>query len=172
MRLFISILCFFLLTAASAEVYRSVDKDGNTVFSDQPSPDSELIQLDKLQTINPPPPRRAFKYEKKPEKAKKYSEISITSPQHDMAVRNNSGSVTVSVATTPALALGHSLVLYLDGKESDLGVATSKIYTNIDRGSHQIRAVVKDDQGRILISSKSVTFHLLRQSVIKPGKAH
>ncbi len=172
MRLLISMLCFLLLTAASAEVYRSVDEDGNVVFTDQPSPDAELIEVDELQTISPPPPRRAFKYEKKREKAKKYTQISITSPQNDMAIRNNSGSVTVSVSTTPVLAHDHSLVLYLDGKESVLGAATSKMFTNIDRGTHQIRAVVKDGEGRILISSKSVTFHLLRQSVIKPGKAN
>ncbi|NKB36595.1 MAG: DUF4124 domain-containing protein [Gammaproteobacteria bacterium] len=172
MRILISTLCLLLATALSAEVYRSVDEEGNVVYTDQASPDAEVIQVDELQTISPPAPSRAFKYEKKSEKAKKYSQISITSPQHDMAIRDNSGSVTVSVSVTPVLGLGHSLVLYFDGKESLLGAATSKTFTNVDRGSHQLRAAVKNAEGRILISSKSVTFHLQRQSLNRPNRAN
>ena len=38
----------------SAEIYRSVDENGNVVFEDTPSPNSELINVDELQTIKPP----------------------------------------------------------------------------------------------------------------------
>jgi len=49
-----------------------------------------------------------------------------------------------------------------------LGKSTAKAFNNLDRGSHQLRAAIKDANDRILLSSRSVTFHLLRHSVINP----
>ena len=55
MRILISIICLLVAISATAEVYRSVDENGNVVFTDKPSPDAELIEVDELQTIKPPP---------------------------------------------------------------------------------------------------------------------
>ncbi len=165
MRILISIICLLVAISATAEVYRSVDENGNVVFTDKPSPDAELIEVDELQTIKPPPVGK-FKYTPPPAKPKpKYTEVSITSPQHDAAIRDNAGNVTVNISTKPGLQANHHLVLYLDGKEIMLGMATAKAFSGLDRGSHQLRAVVKDADGHIQLSSSSVTFYLLRQSV-------
>jgi len=147
-----------------AEVYRSVDKNGNVVFTDQPSPDAELIEIDELQTIEAPSTGN-FKYTPPPQKPKpNYSSVKITSPEHDLAIRDNSGNVTVTVATQPQLRAYDELVLILDGQEIVLGKATAKAFEALDRGSHQLRALIRDSSGRILQSSQSVTFHLLRHS--------
>ncbi len=165
MRILISIFCLLVALSATAEVYRSVDENGNVVFTDKPSPDAELIEVDELQTIQPPSVGD-FEYTPPPVKPKsKYTEVSITSPQNDAAIRNNGGNVTVNIATKPGLQANDHLVLYLDGKEIMLGKATAKAFSGLDRGSHQLRAAVKDADGRIQLSSSSVTFHLLRQSV-------
>ncbi len=165
MRILISVFCLFLAVAATAEVYRSVDRDGTVVFTDKPSPDAELIEVDELQTIKPPP-AGDFKYTPPPEKPKaRYTEVSITSPQHDAAIRDNGGNVTVNIVTKPRLQGSDNLVLYLDGKKNMLGKATAKAFSGLDRGSHQLRAVIKDADDRIQLSSSSVTFHLLRRSV-------
>ena len=147
-----------------AEVYRSVDENGNVVFTDQPSPDAELIEIDELQTI-PAPSSGDFEYTPPPAKPRpKYTSVTITSPEHDLPIRNNSGNVTVTIATEPALRGSDELVLILDGKEIILGQATAKAFNAMDRGSHQLRAIIRDGSGRILQSSESVTFHLLRHS--------
>ena len=165
MRILISIFCLLVALSATAEVYRSFDENGNVVFTDKPSPDAELIEVDELQTIQPPSVGD-FEYTPPPAKPKsKYTEVSITSPQNDAAIRNNGGNVTVNITTKPGLQANDHLVLYLDGKEIMLGKATAKAFSGLDRGSHQLRAAVKDADGRIALSSSSVTFHLLRQSV-------
>ena len=172
MRILFLIAGMLLALSGTAEVYRSVDKDGNVVFTDQPSEGAEVIEIDELQTIKPP---AAGKFEYTPPPAKprpKYSELSITSPAHDLAIRDNGGNVTVTIASTPNLRIGDVLYLYLDGKEIELGNATSKSFTSLDRGTHQLRAVIKSSDGRILLSSKSVTFHLLRQSVRPAARAN
>jgi hypothetical protein len=71
----------------------------------------------------------------------------------------------VNIAVAPRLASSDHLVLYLDGKEILLGNSKAKAFSSLDRGSHQLRAAVKDTEERIQISSPSVTFHLLRHSV-------
>ncbi len=164
MRLPITVLCLIFAIPLTAEVYRSVDKDGNIVFTDKPSDDAELIELDELQTIKPPQ-KGNFKYTppaKKP--AAKYTSVSITSPENDVAIRDNGGNVTVNVTTQPGLHGKDELVLFLDGKEVPLRRSTAKAFSGLDRGTHQLRAAVRDKSGRILESSQSVTFHLLRHS--------
>jgi uncharacterized protein DUF4124 len=164
MRLFITTLCLIFSLALTAEVYRSVDKNGNVVFTDQPSPDAELIELDELQTIDAPSTGN-FEYTPPPEKpAPRYSAVTIISPQNDVAIRDNAGNVTVNIATQPDLRSSDELVLFMDGKEIILGKSTAKALTALDRGTHQLRAAIRDANGRILQSSPSVIFHLLRQS--------
>ena len=39
-----------------ADVYRSVDEDGNVIFIDQPTPGAEMIETRDIPTIEAPPP--------------------------------------------------------------------------------------------------------------------
>ena len=160
----LSILLLITL-GVSAEVYRSVDENGNVVFTDKPSPGAETIDLEDVQTINvPPPPDINYSPRKQPEKA--YTEVTIISPQNDQAIRNDAGNVTVNVGVKPALQPSDSLVLYLDGKEIMLGKAMAKAFSGLDRGTHTVRAAVKDANGKVQKGSSTVSFHLLRNSVL------
>ncbi len=51
MRLLVFFISLTLLAPAFAEVYRSVDADGNVAYTDRASPDAEKIRIDKVQTI-------------------------------------------------------------------------------------------------------------------------
>lgn len=165
MRIYSLVFLVFFASGLMADVYRSVDENGNVVFTDQPSPDAELIEVDELQTIQPPPAGK-FEYTPKPAKPQpRYTALDIVSPEHDSAIRDNGGNVTVNIRTNPALQGADKLVLYLDGEEIILGNATTKSFSGLDRGTHQLRAAIKDENDRIQLSSNSVTFHLLRHSV-------
>lgn len=164
MRTLALILVIFFSTNLAAEVYRSVDENGNVVFTDKPGPDSELIEIDDLQTIKPPPSRGSgYKPPKKAEAP--YSAINILSPANDEAIRSDAGNVTINIEVKPTLRPRDNVVLYMDGKEIELGKAMAKAFSGLDRGTHQIRAAVKDPDGRIQHSSTSVSFHLLRNTV-------
>ncbi len=149
---------------AFAEVYRSVDAEGNVVFSDEASPEAEKIIIPKLQTIPALNPG-SFQYKPAAKRPQPYT-LAITSPADDAAIRNNAGNISVSVSVKPDLSSGDKLVIYLDGKE--VGTGTSVSLQNIDRGTHQLRAVIRDSNDRIRKSSKSVRFHMLRRFV-RPG---
>ena len=159
--LFIS-LCFPF--AALAEVYRSVDEDGNIVFSDEASPGAEKIIIPEPQTM-PALDIGGSQYKPATKAPQPYT-VAITEPVDDAAVRDNAGNISVSASVEPGLSSGDRLVIYMDGKEVGTGAAVN--LQNVDRGTHQLRAVIKDKNGRIRKSSKSVSFHMLRHFA-KPG---
>lgn len=167
MRITAIILCFMVSGLVQAQVYRSIGKDGSVVYSDQPSEGAVEVQVKELETVKsletPPLPDKPKAQEKKDI----YSALKITSPENDMAVRDNAGDLDVSVSVKPALNSNHRLVLYLDGQEYSRGDSTTIKLENIDRGTHQLRVAVVDADGRQLIDSRSVTFHLLRYSVLQ-----
>lgn len=162
-----------LLVAAGTsaqQIYRTVDKDGNVIFTDVPGEGAEKIELKETMTINSlgtEPSSPVTTATPEPEQVIPYKSFSILNPADDESIRDNAGNVNVTVSIEPMLQSGHEVVVYLDGKEKMKGTGSAFNLENIDRGTHQLRASVKDPNGHILISSKSTTFHLQRQSVIK-----
>jgi hypothetical protein len=174
MRTVVLLLFFITVVTASADVYRSVDEDGNVVFSDQPSPGAEKLDIQEIQTIEtqplappplPPPPETTFPG---------YDKIAITSPEQDATIRDNQGNFTVTAALDPQLqtALGHQLMLYMDGKPvSEGGAATTFSLQNIDRGTHSLQAVAVDRDGNEVGRSAAVVVHMKRAFITPPAPA-
>lgn len=164
------LLALSLSNLASAQtVYRSTDKDGNLVFSDTPTEGAEEIILQEVPIIKSAP----APVTSRPERAQEmqvitYTALKVTSPANDEAIRENSGDVTITVELQPNLMRGHKLTLYLDGNEYTDSTTSTFSLTNLDRGTHQLRVAVRDADGKILLSSNSVTFHLQRASVMRP----
>ena len=166
-------LLIVLILLASAgtgaqQIYRTVDKDGKVIFTDVPSEGSEKIELKETTTIkslNTEPSSSVSA--PAPQQSISYKSCSILAPADEESIRDNAGNVSVQVAIVPVLQPGHEVVVYLDGMEKLTGTGNTFNLENIDRGTHQVRASVRDPDGHIVISSKSTTFHLQRQSVIK-----
>ncbi|NIN61131.1 MAG: DUF4124 domain-containing protein [Gammaproteobacteria bacterium] len=165
----------FLAGQAVAEVYRSVDEDGNITYSDKPTEGAEKIKKQDVQTIDTPNIPQ-FKYtpsrEQAAEKPAVYNSIAITSPENNTAVRENAGNVTVNVSIKPDLktAYGHSLSLTMDGKEVGAGRSRTFSLSNIDRGTHTLVARVKGSNGQVIIESDPVTITVLRYSNQNPPR--
>ena len=146
----------------SGTIYRSVGEDGSIVFSDKPSPGAKKVEVQEMQTIEAPPPP-SFVYERpQPEPGPAYTRVAIVDPANDAEIRKNTGTLTVSVAVEPALFGSDRLVLLVDGQEAAAGAQTSFTLANVDRGSHELTAVVRSADGKTLQTSPAVTFHMLR----------
>jgi hypothetical protein len=160
----LSIVFIFSLCATAETVYRSVDENGNIIFSDKPSDGAEKIHVEDAQTISPPS-AGPFKYTPtKKEQPQGYTDIAITSPANDTATRNNEGNVTVSVTLNPGLnsGKGDQLALYMDGAQVSIGYLPQFELKNVDRGLHTLKASVIDASGKTIISSSPVSFTILR----------
>lgn len=171
MRILLLIPVFFISLPLSAEVYRSVDEDGNVIFSDQPSPGAEEIKIDSIQTVDAPPVKSSTTGDasggKKDDTENAYTSVAIQSPGSGEAISANDGNITVSVSVSPQLnvRIGHKVVIYLDGSEAGRGISMQYDLTNLDRGTHSLAAAVVDDNGSEMIRSAPISFTIHRHSV-------
>lgn len=166
------ILIFLLSGIASAEVFKSTSPDGIVEFSDVPSKQKqEPVKLSPMSTFKAPP-RSESQASKPTEKTGEYTytNLSISSPANEATIRDNAGTLPVSVAVTPALHRNHKFILLMDGIQVGESGSGNFTVNNVDRGSHSLSAQVVDKEGKTLISASPVTVFLHRQAVSKPRR--
>ena len=147
-------------------IYRSVDANGNVVFTDQQPEgvESEEVQLREMNTV---PIKQvdlsdigsSSDEEETSSLFKGYSSLKITSPANESTVRNPEAAVMVTVELEPALRSGDSLVLYVDGvAQPGMSIEAP------ERGGHALVVKVLDSDGQVLISSSAVEFYVHRST--------
>ena len=168
-----------------ARIYKTVDEDGNVVFTDVPPKDnSKSIEIDAHNLYTPTTPtakpvatsedRRQHaepgqKDEEEPtQTATVYDTLHILTPAEDEPVRENAGNLSIVVAASPSLDSRHSVVILLDGTVTATEPTTNIDLANVDRGTHVLTAQIVDAAGNVLIASNPTSFHMLR--VHKPVK--
>jgi len=171
------LLCAIFTSPAVAEMYKWVDKDGNISYSDQPPfKGAQKLDAPAISTVpaadvpDKPTAPSAEADKSKDNKTTSYTYLKITAPVDDATIRNNEGNFSVSITIKPALDTkhGHYFSVLMDGKTvQDKLYVSSASLNNIDRGTHKISVAVKNDKGKVLRKSKSITVHLHRQSAIK-----
>ena len=155
---------------AQAQVYRTVDANGNVIFTDKkPKNDvqAETVEIGPILTlpatpVKPRPPRTSSQQNKSASAV--YESIVITAPADEKTFRN-APSITVTAKVTPPARSGHRFRLLLDGNvEQDNDSPQFKI-EQPSRGAHSLQVQVIDRQGKALISSKVSTIYVHRHSV-------
>ncbi len=167
----IALICALLWMApmAAEEVYKTTDAAGNVIYSDQPSPEAETIQIQETQTV-PGDDAPPFTYTPPTPTESNYTRARIVSPANDEALRPEDDTVQVSASVEPGYQDRDVAVLYLDGKEYSRGKTLSWTLTALERGTHQVQFKVLSAAGKELVSSESASFHVLKYS-IPPKKA-
>lgn len=156
---------------AGQTVYTWKDEKGVTHFSDQPVAGAEKMELSSgsSKSATPAPTYTAPSSEPATPAGPAYSRFVIESPQQDQSFVNTGGKVTVQVAATPALGVGHTIALYLDGSPvPGFGPnSMSHEFSEMPRGTHTVKAVISGN-GRKIQETPPVTFHVRQESVAKP----
>jgi len=174
---FLLIFAFANAEAAESRIFKTVDEDGNVVFTDIPprevdsgeqivveTPNSFAIE----EAIGPREDWVVEPSEEGEEVAFSYKSLVIASPTDDEAVRENAGNVSVVAVVNPRLQRGHRIRLMMDGQQIQEGIQSSFHLENVDRGTHNLTMEIIDDSGRVLISSGNTTFHLQRYRIPTP----
>ena len=175
MRVSLVLLIVIVLCAvdAQARIYTCKDENGNTIYSDTPTSctNAEEIKTDKLPTLIETKPlatssSRSSTSSSKEDDKNGYDSVAITEPHNDANIRDNSGVVNITLQATPALKTrrGHQYVVTLGGKEVYKGTKSRVSLNNMNRGTHQVKAMIIARNGRSLISSDTVSFTLHRFS--------
>lgn len=168
---------------AGAKFYKSVDEQGNIVYSDTPTPGAEQLTPPPISTVESKPvPKESDAKAQKTDEAgteeavkkppTKYSKFSIVTPKNNDTIWDNNGSVPVSLLLEPPLDTenSHSVWVYVDGKAM---VRKSQNLvqplSGIDRGAHKIRAEIRDENRKTLKRTQNVTVHMKRASAVRRG---
>lgn len=168
----LSILLLLAPLTLVAEIYKSVDSDGNVIYTDISSPEAELIPEPTPNTVQMPKPAPPAEKKGKSDKDTVYTSLQIVSPAVDETIHSNPGILSISLALTPELNIkaGDNVNILIDGQVLIKNSASlSAQIPDINRGSHRIQAVVANKEGATLIKSTEVQVFMQRQSV--PEKA-
>ena len=164
----------------NAQFYKSVDEQGNIVYSDTPMPGAEQLTPPPISTVESKPVPEKSSDEANntseagtEEPAKKpptrYTKFSIVSPGNDATIWDNSGSVPVSLLLEPPLDTenSHSVWVYVDGRAMvRKSQSLVQPLSGIDRGTHKIRAEIRDSNRKTLKRTQNITVHLKRATSI------
>ncbi|MEZ5494817.1 MAG: DUF4124 domain-containing protein [Pseudomonadales bacterium] len=160
-----------LPSATGTQVYKSVDKDGKTVFTDTPPKDrpADVVTVKPSNRISLPSGDRGETGEGENKAASKYTSLIVTSPQNDEYFGQETMVITLSASAQPGMQEGHTAQLYYDGKP----VGDSSLFYTVDepeRGTHTVVAKIFNERGKVLIESEPVQFHVRRTSVLNQHK--
>lgn len=180
-------MCLPLAGLQAATVYRTVDAQGNVIFTDKPIENSERIELEPL-TVVPSPEPLSNASSNNTEAAgdstpsnnasfaasgpfMPYSTFRIVSPQDEATLPTGvAGSVQVELDIDPDLRDDHRVRLLLDGQISQSAMHTRAfMLTGLERGEHRLRAELLDASGNVRHRSAPITLYVQRASVNLPA---
>lgn len=166
--------------SAESRIYRTVDEQGNVVFTDiPPREDDENAEQIIIESPNSfeveeaiPVPQGQWIVETEDEGEEapfRYDTLEIVSPADDEPVRENAGNITIVTNVSPRLQRGHRVRLLMDGAVAQEGAQATFSLANVDRGTHTIALEIVDGSGSVLIRSADSTFHMLRYAIPRGG---
>lgn len=182
-RFFIIFLACILVSKtlfAAADVYKSTDAQGNTSFSDSPSPNSEKIQVQPVQSIPSPPPVSVSESSDPTNGENENADITnytieITQPKNGDVLSTDLTSIDVSCSIDPSLNKKDRIQFLLNGEPyGSLSTSTSISMTSpegrMSRGEYSVQALVvsAEDPTKVKGQSDVVTVYQRRHSILLP----
>lgn len=162
---------------AIAEIYTYVDAEGNRVFTDRPGGRAAERTETKAPNSMAAQPATAtaepvkIKVMKAPTPG--YTRLDILQPAPDATIRDNAGTLSISVTSEPPLHPGHQYQLLVDGKAAGTPSESPALTApHVDRGTHQLVAEIVDDSGESIQRSEPQVFHMMRTSLAQRRNAN
>jgi hypothetical protein len=150
-------------SASSATVYKWVDDNGVTHFSDQPNPKAQKLEITGAQTYEAQPatvaaPTRAAVTGAPP--------VCVIDSPGTGQVYLDTYSITGHVTLSPPGSDGGQATLRMDGTDVTALLAASGSFTlsQVDRGDHTLTLQVSDVRGNILCQAAPVSFSIRQRA--------
>ncbi len=154
---------FLLASFATAEVYKTVDENGHTIYTDNPHGKQQVEKVD-LPAVNSQPatPITSTKNTDQPAATKQYR-LSIVSPANESHIPTGQSGITVKVKLQPKMISGQNIQLYLNGGAfGPASKSTTIELSDVYRGEHQLTARLLDRKGKTLAQSSPITLYVKR----------
>ncbi len=160
--------------ANAQEVYKWVDEDGVTHYSDQPVPGAERVQITTRpgaraapRPTRPAAAARASEQPPEPERPFSYESLAFASPTAEQTLWNIGGTLDVRLNLQPGLRSGDRVRLYFDGEAQTINGLQAQL-SEVWRGTHNLQAEVVDQNGALMIRSEPIRFYVQQTSILNP----
>lgn len=169
--------------SVAAQVYKVVDENGNVTYTDQaPGDGSQPMDLPEISVVETDYADQAVVVDPGAEEAQAdagdrtprelrqmFRDFRILSPAPEETYWGTGNVVVVSWGANAPYEDGMSVSVVVDGNAQDANPSENLPIT-LDRGEHQVYAVLRDGRGRRIVTTDTVTFHVKQQSaLINPG---
>jgi hypothetical protein len=162
----LSLLIAAPVYSGSANIYVWRNESGELVYSDTPRPGAVEVKSKIGNVIKSSKNIETQILDIKTQKIKEDYQVEINHPKNDSTIRDNTGSIYINGSIKPIFKRGLKIQLILDGSPY-LTPQTHAMYSlrNMDRGEHQIKMKLLNEKGKVIASSKTITFYMHRNSV-------
>lgn len=184
------LLLLLPLSQVMAGIYKSVDADGNVVFTDQPlegaetlegtppppthsddedsdedTQDGDDLSINEGLALTPdpidPPAPEPYGIEE-PKKRLPVTVVEILTPIHDTTLQDPIGKIWVELQSypTPLKDTGLTAQLWMDGKLINSGQRPMLSLVPPERGTHVLVVKLVDEKGRLFLQSDATHIHV------------
>jgi len=166
----IAIALILVTPCALGEIYKIIDpKTGKVTYTDTPPADGQgnavNLDLPPVNTQQHTPSSPPASVAEQDTKEVVYRDLEIVQPADDSTIPPGQLDLVVQIKASPLLQTGHRVRFLLNDRALGAPISgTSLVIDELIRGSHQIRAQILDNDGRVLKESAPVTIHVKRGS--------
>lgn len=174
MRTVLLLLAFFAIPAFAAQtVWKWVDEQGVTHYSDRPVPGATKVDISSSNQVDASartPSSPSSTPQSDTQSGPVYRNFEIWKPADGETIINTGGQVTVNIRVDPPLQPGHELFLYLDGRlvEGHPPNASTYELKEAPRGAHSLVAVINNQRGERVQETAPVHFFVRQESIANP----
>lgn len=161
--------------ATAADIWKWVDANGVTHYSDQPVQGATRIEVragnvSQSSSNSLGSSTASSSSQSDSDTGPAYVDFAIYRPESNESIINTGGQVNVEIRLNPAIQPLHQLSLYLDGRLVTGFPPNSQSYalTEVPRGVHSLIAVITDQYGKRLQETQSVGFNVRQESIANP----
>ena len=152
-----------LALPTTAQVFKDTDPEGKVIFTDQPSPQAEPVDIPDTNTTEAIPVPSKMPLQPQTEEAI-YQRLLITEPKDGGIIPNGPGHFSVQLKLSPSLQEGHQIRLLLNDETYQQGQNSQFELRSIPRGRHRLEAQVINEENTVLITSQPIFVQVYRPS--------
>lgn len=162
--------------SAPAQVYKVVNPDGSITYTDQaPEEGAVPMELPEISIVDTDYPNADQVFAEEPEEGAEggdltaremrqmFRDFRILTPAQNESIWGTGNTVVVSWGANAAYEPGMTVSLYVDGQARQ-APPEGNVSLTLDRGEHQVYAVLHDQRGRRVATSDTVTFFIKQGS--------
>lgn len=172
MRYLTGVLIFLFSLCAQADIYQVVDNSGDITYSDTPSKNAQKLNVTptNVSKTNPPPTTTKQSINDGAIAKKPYTVFKIVSPMDQETIQNQF-DIIINLQVEPDLQPGDAIQVYVDGNPTGPAAKTTSISLGqLNRGVHQVYAVLTDSKSSRLKQSNAITIYVHNASAAFPTR--